>query len=94
MFISSFGFGRQTFKQTNRKVPEIASSFNTKEKVFRHIMRAKVHKRIRIMVICPFHFKGLSANVQVYIATCNPVQHVMKSNVIARKKFFEHRENL
>lgn len=38
------------------------------------------------MVICSFHFKGLSANVQVYIATCNPVQHVMKSNVIARKK--------
>lgn len=83
MFTSSFGFVRQTSKQTNRKVPEIASSFNTKEKVFRHIMRAKSTQKVRIMVICSFHFKGLSANVQVYIATCDEIERDRAKKILS-----------
>jgi len=63
MFISSFGFVRQTFKQTNRKVPEIASSFNTKEKVFRHIMRAKCTQK-------DSHYGNLFFSFQRIISRC------------------------
>lgn len=83
MFISSFGFVRQTFKQTNRKVPEIASSFNTKEKVFRHIMRAKSTQKDSHYGNLFFHFKGLSANVQVYIATCDEIERDRAKKILS-----------
>lgn len=73
MFISSFGFVRQTFKQTNRKVPEIQSSFNTKEKVFRHIMRAKSTQK-------DSHYGNLFFSFQRIISQCTSVHCDMRWN--------------
>lgn len=36
------------------------------------------------MVICSFHFKGLSANVQVYIATCDEIERDRAKNNIEK----------
>lgn len=71
MFISSFGFVRQTFKQTNRKVPEITSTFNTKEKVFRHIMRAKSTQK-------DSHYGNLFFSFQRIISQCTSVHCDMR----------------
>ena len=74
MFISSSAlWDKLLYKQTEKCLR--LRQVSTRKRRFSAISwEQKVHKRIRIMVICSFHFKGLSANVQVYIATCDEIE--------------------
>ena len=73
LFHRSALWDKRLNKQINRKVPEIQSSFNTKEKVFRHIMRAKSTQK-------DSHYGNLFFSFQRIISQCTSVHCDMRWN--------------